>query len=84
MAFPRCLSAILTDVLGQRRKLVNVLARVLAAGHAEPEFKVKALEQLIPEVVPLNHAEVIDGGVSHRELHSVETHEVNQRVFHLD
>ena len=65
----------LTDVLGQRWELVDVLARVLAAGHAEAELKVKALEQLIAEVVSLNHAEVVDGCVSHCELNSARTKE---------
>lgn len=63
----------LTDFLGQGGELVDVLARVFAAGHAEAELKVEALEQLIAEVVPLNHAEVVDGCVAHRELHPAET-----------
>lgn len=63
----------LTDFLGQCGELVDMLASVLAAGHAEAEFEIKALEQLITEVVSLNHAEVVDGCVSHCELHSAET-----------
>lgn len=50
-----------------------MLTRVLAAGHAEAKFKIKALQQLIAEVVSLDHAEVVDGCVSHRELNSAET-----------
>lgn len=66
-------SVTLTDILRQRGELVDVLACVLAAGHAEAELEIKALEQLIAEVVSLNHAEVVDGCVSHCELHSGET-----------
>lgn len=33
----------LTDVLGQHGELVNVLARVLAAGHAEAKLEIEAL-----------------------------------------
>lgn len=60
----------LTDLLRQGGELVDVLARVLAARHAEAELKVEALEQLIAEVVSLNHAEVVDGRVAHSEFHS--------------
>lgn len=45
-----------------------MLAGVLAARDAEAEFEVKALEQLISEVMPLDHAEVVDGDVAHCEL----------------
>lgn len=62
-------AATLTDFFRQCGELIDVLARVLAAGHAEAELKVKALEQLITEVVSLNHAEVVDGGVAHCKLH---------------
>lgn len=68
----------LTDFLWQRGELVDVLARVLAAGHAEAKLEIKALQQLIAEVVPLNHAEVVDGCVSHCELHSAETQGGNE------
>lgn len=47
-----------------------MLAGVLAAGDAEAKLKVEALQELLPEVVPLNHAEVIDGNVAHCELHA--------------
>lgn len=42
---------------------------VLAAGDAEAKVEVEAFEQLVPEVVPLDHAEVVDWLVSHCELH---------------
>lgn len=42
---------------------------ILAAGDAEAEVEVKAFEKLVAEVVPFNHAEVVDRLVSHRELH---------------
>lgn len=63
----------LTDLLRQRRELVDVLARVLAARHAEAKLEIEALEQLIAEVMSLDHAEVVDGRLSHRELHAADT-----------
>lgn len=42
---------------------------ILAAGDAEAKVEVKAFEKLVAEVVPFNHAEVVDRLVSHRELH---------------
>lgn len=49
-----------------------MLTRVLAAGHAEAELKVKALEQPLSEVMSLDHPEVFDRQVSDRELHAGE------------
>lgn len=46
-----------------------MLAGVLAAGDTETKLKVKALQQSSSEVVPLNHAEVVDGNGSYCELH---------------
>lgn len=46
-----------------------MLAGVLAAGDAEAKMEVKAFEQLVSEVVPLDHAEVVNRLVSHCELH---------------
>ena len=46
-----------------------MLAGVLAAGDAEAKVEVEAFEQLVAEVVPLDHAEVVDRLVSHCELH---------------
>lgn len=46
-----------------------MLTSIFAAGDAEPKFKIKTLKQLIPEVVPLNHAEVINGFVPYCEFH---------------
>lgn len=63
-------SGTLTDLLRQRRELVDVLACVLAARHAEAKLKIEALEQLIAEVMSLDHAEVVDGRLPHCELHS--------------
>lgn len=42
---------------------------VLAAGDAEAKVEVKTFEQLVAEVVPLYHAEVVNRFVSHCELH---------------
>ena len=58
-----------TQLLGESREVVDVLAGVLAAGDAEAKVEVEAFEQLVAEVVPLNHAEVVDRLVSHCELH---------------
>ena len=69
------LCVILTYFLRQCGELINMLACVLAAGHAEAELKIKALQQLVAEVVSLDHAEVVDGSVSNCELHSTETRE---------
>lgn len=46
-----------------------MLTGVPAAGDAEAEIKVKVLQQTVSEVMPLDHAEVGDGLVSHGELH---------------
>lgn len=46
-----------------------MLAGVLAAWDAETELEVEALQQPSSEVVPLDHAEVVDGNVSYCELH---------------
>ena len=50
-------------------EVVDVLAGVLGVGHAEPEVKVERFEVAITEEVPLDHAEVFHGLVTHRELH---------------
>lgn len=47
-----------------------MFARVAAVGDAEAEVEVEALEQPSLEVVPLDHAEAVDGSVAHRELHT--------------
>lgn len=47
-----------------------MFARVAAVGDAEAEVEVEALEQPPLEVVPLDHAEAVDGSVAHRELHT--------------
>lgn len=60
----------LTDVLRQRRELVDVFAGVLAVGHTKAELKVEILEQLLPEIMPLDHPEVFYGQVSNCELHT--------------
>lgn len=46
-----------------------MLTGILAAGDAEAKVEVEAFEELVPKVVPLNHAEVVDRLVSHCELH---------------
>lgn len=60
----------LTAVLRQGRELIDVLARVLAPGHAEAELEVEALEQPLSEIVPLDHPKVFYGQVSHGELNT--------------
>lgn len=58
-----------TQLLGKRGEVVDMLACVLAAGDAEAKVEVEALEQPVAEVVPFNHAEVVDRLVPHCELH---------------
>ena len=48
-----------------------MFTRVFAVGNAEAELEVEALEQLFPEIMPLNHPEFVDGFVTHGELHSI-------------
>ncbi len=60
----------LTAILRQRWEFVDVFTGVLAAGHAEAELKVKTLEQLLSEIMSLDHPEVFYRHVSHRELHA--------------
>lgn len=66
-----CKSLILTEVFGERWELVDVLAGILAAGDAEAKLKIETLEELLAEVVPLDHAEVVDGLVADGKLHPV-------------
>lgn len=42
---------------------------IFAAGNAEAKVEVKAFEELVSKVVPLDHAEVVDRLVAHCELH---------------
>ena len=58
----------LTAVLRQRWEFVDVFTRVLAARHAEAELKVETLQQLLSEVMSLDHPEVLYRHVSHCEL----------------
>lgn len=67
----------LTDFLRQSRELVDVLARVLTARHAKAKLKIEALQQLITEIMPLNHAEVVYWLIPNCELDSAETREKN-------
>lgn len=46
-----------------------MLAGVSAVGDTEAKVKVKALQQVITEVVSLDHAEVVQGPVSDGEFH---------------
>lgn len=56
------------EIFRERRKLIDVLACVLAAGDTKAELKVETLEQLFTEVMPLDHPKVIDGDISYCEL----------------
>lgn len=60
---------LLNEILRELWEFIDVLTCVLTAGDAEPKFKIKTLQQLITEVMPLNHAEVIDGFVPYCEFH---------------
>ena len=57
-------------VLGQLRKLVNVLAAVQTIRNAEPKIKVECFEMLIPEEVTLDHPELGHWLPPDPELHS--------------
>lgn len=46
-----------------------MLTGVSAVWDTEAKVKVKALQQVIPEVVPLDHAEVVQRPVSNCEFH---------------
>lgn len=48
-----------------------MLAGVSAVGDAEAKVKVEALQQVIAEVVSLDHAKVVEGSVSNGEFHTV-------------
>lgn len=48
-----------------------MLAGVSAVRDAEAEVEVEALEQVIAEVVSLDHAEVVEGSVSNGEFHTI-------------
>lgn len=49
----------LTQALRKLRELVDVLTGVTAVWDTETKIKVKALQQVITEVVPLDHTEVV-------------------------
>ena len=63
-------STALTQGLGQLRELVDVFAGVAAVGDAEAEVEVEALQEMLAEVVPLDHAEVVQRSASYRELNT--------------
>lgn len=48
-----------------------MLAGVSAVGDTEAKVKVEALQQVIAEVVSLDHAEVVQGPVSDGEFHPI-------------
>lgn len=48
-----------------------MLAGVSAVRDAEAEVKVEALQQVIAEVVSLDHAKVVEGSVSNGEFHTI-------------
>lgn len=48
-----------------------MLAGVSTVWDAEAKVKVEALQQVIAEVVPLDHPEIVQGSVSNCELHPV-------------
>ena len=54
--------------------------RVLAKWHHKAELKVKALEQTVAEVMPLNHTELAHWLLTNGKLHSVQTN--NHSAIH--
>ena len=47
-----------------------MFASVPGIGNAVAELEVEYLEEFVPEVMPLYHAELVDGAGPHGELHS--------------
>lgn len=60
----------LTDFFRERWEFIDVFTGVLAAGHAEAELKVKTLEQLLSEIMSLDHPEVFNRHFSNCELNA--------------
>lgn len=58
----------LTEVRVYRGKLVDVFAGVLGVGDTKAELEIKGLEQLVPEEVTFDHAELVDRPAAHSEL----------------
>lgn len=61
----------LTEFVWELWELVDVLAAIPAVGNTEAKVEIEALEKLVSEVVPLNHAEAADGPISHSELNPI-------------
>ena len=59
----------LTQTLRQLREFVDVLTGVSAVWDTEAKVKVEALQQVITEVVPLDHSEVVKRPISDCEFH---------------
>lgn len=61
----------LVDEIGwQRRKLVDVLASVLRVGNAVAEVEVERFQQVVFEIVALNHSEILHVFAANLELHA--------------
>lgn len=74
----------LTQVLGKLRELVDMFTGVLAVRDAEAELEVEALEQLVAEVVPLDHAELVHRHGAHAELDPARMHQAETRESLLE
>lgn len=59
----------LTEILWELGEFIDVLTSIFTAGDAEAKFEIKTFQQLVTEVVPLNHTEIINGFVPYCELH---------------
>ena len=59
----------LTQLGVQQRELIDVLAGVAGVGYAVAELEVEGFEELVPEVVALDHAELVHWPGTHRELY---------------
>lgn len=58
----------LTQALRKLGELIDMFTSVTAAWDAKPKVEVKTLEQVITKVVPLDHAEVVQGPVPNCEF----------------
>lgn len=54
----------LTHLTAERGELIDVFARVFAIRNTKAKIKVESLEQIVPEIVTLDHSETVQWLVS--------------------
>ena len=65
LGFPGVVHHVLLLLLGQLGQVVDELAVVLAAWHAERELELEVYQQPVPEVVSLHQHQVFHGLIAH-------------------